>query len=323
MQMQSSIVELHTYGARKLTEAEILLTRIFEKREETQLAAQIEAQAERKILGSVAASLSYRTVITTVSESKKNVGKESQETESGFGDDGDNSFKAEAKVELSIPSNKTKNSDLQGSKTAIVHKVPKAASSSRQLDSIFGESAPIEESPESIPISSKRPAHSVDEEVNIATGYQEGEDLRNDFALQTSDGPVAARSSVQLKKRQRTVKAEAEDDAEVIVDLDTLDSTALYASGYLSVEEWNPATSASSKHFLLDGFGMVAETGNAIDISAASSRPNNTLVIQVEAPSNAKRWSVNIGPDGAHGRDSQVFLHFNPRYNKHMLYLTD
>ena len=238
------------YGSRTLSEPEILLTQLYERREKAQLAAQMEAQAERKLLGTMAATLSYRSVITTAAGLNKAAAAAAEEER-----------EAAAAAATALKEEQVDNAEEKNPTTAAARSKPlavaavaakregkaKGGTQEEGLDSIFaGQYVPDEE----------------DEEEEEAG--DDGEALRNDFAdasrrIGKSGASASAGAALQLRKKARSAEAEAEADAEVIVDLDTLDSTALYASGYLSVDGWDPKTATTSRSFTLDRFGTVPD----------------------------------------------------------------
>jgi len=317
--MQEALVTYRSYGAplRLLSEPEILLTQLHEKQEKARRAALLEAQAERKLLGTVAASLSYRTVINTAAGTSKAASAASAATAAAAAaaEDNDASEMQEREVGADASAQPAASTSSKPSRDTLAPASGAGASASARsrapgqgngqgLDSIFDGDAAGE--------GSRR-----------AEG-EDGEALRNDFAESASPPAVRARARpaadqtvVQLRKKQRSAEAEAEADAEIIVDLDTLDSSALYASGFLSVDRWDPKDAVGNRTFSLENFGMVPEpsvtAGAGAGMGAADMRPNNTLVVQLTNTADPKRWSVNICPDGS--ADSHIFLHFNPRYD--------
>jgi len=313
MEEESPLV-YRSYGSRQLSEAEILLTQLYERQEKFKHAALLEAQAERKLLGTVAASLSYRTVINTAAGLNKAAAAAEEEKEKEKEKERE-AAAAATKVEEEAKTDTAGHPDVnkpaaRNRPSAQVSDAPARSAPGKaqgqELDSIFDQYA----------------AAAADEDSQLEGADEEDvEAPHNDFVQPAASRvrPSAGHEAVRLRKKQRSAEEEAEEEAEVIVDLDTLDSSALYASGYLRVEDWDPKTATASQSYPLLGFGMVPEGGSAC--GDADARPNNTLVVQLTVPAKPKRWSVNICPEG--GADSHILLHFNPRYNKGKLVLND
>lgn len=296
------------------TEAEILLTQIYERRDIARRVAFAEAQLERKLLGSMARALSQRSVITTTAAATQ-----INSTVSGSDSHDPSTVKSaasaldEESADEQLESNSTyippqiNAPDQRNVKTRVG--ILPVFKNREELDSIFGSRLSSDDEDEKeghvIEAGSKR---QVDDNYTGSAGES------SELGLKMHAGPL-------LKKKATGVTSVDDDEDEVIIDLDTLDSSALYADGFLSLEKWDPIMATVPKVHILKGFGMVT-AGKRSGFATGDTRPNNTLVVQLTVPTNAKRWAINIGPEN-HKDGTFIFLHFNPRYNKSKLVLNN
>ncbi len=279
----SELLNLVSHNGVMLTEEEILLSQIFDRREAAKRAAEAEALAERKMLVSSASSINRTSILRTAKIPAQ------QNADKGEGED-----------------DKIKSSEVLG-------RQPDLNSSQSNGSEDAAETKVSTNSEEAPQKQRKRTAESLTVDSDA-----EGEAIRNDFAETVSTKEAPRKSSIALKKsRKATADADEDDDEEVIVDMDTLDATALYASGFLSHVDWEPSMSSQPMTHILRDFVMVPSGA-----TGSPSTGNNTLVLQCSVPENPRRWSINLCPEN-HNRGTYVFLHFNPRYNKNRLILNN
>jgi hypothetical protein len=304
MSFSAPLMKRYGHNIKNLTNSEILLAQVYERRDAARRASFAEAQAERKLLGSMSMVLSQRSVIST-GKSIITPTASSQDTAS----------EKEAYIDEKVTPEETdvrkeSGPDRDFASASATRK--EAASHTLQLHShkkggyletVFGTGARSDS----------------DDEGEKHVVAKRRTDINS--AVKETEAPKKLERPV-LKKRQLKDSQNAdEDEGEVIIDMDTLDSTALYSEGFLSVEKWDPLFNTAPKTHILNGFGIVEE-GKGVGMSSADARPNNTLVLQLSVPPNAKRWAVNIGPEH-HNECAFIFLHFNPRYSKSQLVLNN
>ena len=298
---------LKLHLGKMLTEEEVLLSQVFERRAEVKRAADAETNTERKILSSsgTAAAINRPSIVSAAYIAKSSASARGNDDDEYGG--GGEAGQPESLLITSHPA--TLPTTGEGVAAAQDKKKTK-----------------------------KRPAEEVADELASGGGgsgmeSEDGEAIRNDFAYvePVTTGQAKKTSTGVLKKMRRTSTTNTsgdacadEEDDEVVVDMDTLDANALYASGYLSHETWDPELAATPKTHVLPNFGMISSDAAAQAQNrdtGAHAHKNNTLVLQVSIPDNANRWSVNICPEEHHG--AHVLLHFNPRYKPGKLVLNN
>lgn len=140
----------------------------------------------------------------------------------------------------------------------------------------------------------------------------------------SSTSQKADGSEHRVKKMKKRTVVDEEDD---IVDTEKV-SSMLDPNGYISTETWNPSDKevTTNASFDLNRFGVNEEDEEGADEDGADEdyllKYAQTIVVQLQVPKAARRWSLNICPKD-HKNLSDVFLHVNPRYNKGKLHLND
>ncbi len=316
-----------SHNGKMLTHEEVGLSEIYERREAVKRAAEAEALAERKMLSHSTAALNRPSIITS---SKMHTDKNIEESPN-------NSEENDGPISLLGNGNEVTTShsdtmldnepagvlpDSEGgvyvdTKQEEISNGKKQQQTHQQSSSQYKKNDDNVDADDDMQVVGSAPRSTVrDEDI-------EGEAIRNDFADPSVSIGNARRMDHQSSTSGATLKkaritTEHDDDDEIIVDLDTLDARALYASGFLTHDEWDPSIATHNKVHILDNFGMVTSDSSDNNKNMKSS---NTLVLQLEIPDKPKRWSVEICPSEHHS--SYKFLHFNPRYNKHEIIMNN
>jgi len=137
--------------------------------------------------------------------------------------------------------------------------------------------------------------------------------LTSDTTL-TPATSILTGTSKAIAKSQKILDLDDMDDSEIVSDPNTLFSPA----GIIFQDSWNSRlSSAVDLNLLLPNFSFYP----------SSSGGNQTLALQIQIPEGSIGWSLSICPasqdptDNTHLTDA--LFHFNPRYNKQMLVMTD
>jgi hypothetical protein len=114
---------------------------------------------------------------------------------------------------------------------------------------------------------------------------------------------VAPSQPTKIIKKKTDALSEAD-----IVDVPLEPDDLFSPEGMISDSVWKSNTeNAKSQEFMLPGFGYHLK---------------QTLGLKLTVPNDAKSWSFNICPARDYDNNN-IFLHFNPRYNKKTLVMTD
>jgi hypothetical protein len=140
--------------------------------------------------------------------------------------------------------------------------------------------------------------------------------------LMTSDTSPAPITSIHTGTSKAIAKSQKildlddiDDSAGTFIDPDTLFSPA----GLIFQDVWNSRQStAVDLNLLLPNFSLY---------STSSSSGNQTLALQMLIPDGSIGWSLSICPASLDPSDethlTDALFHFNPRYNKQLLVMTD
>lgn len=298
-------LSLSEYQGRELTAPEIKLIKIWEKRESDFRKAEQQRFDELALIAGSAASVLSNPLLDEKEKQEK-----AKELE----------LEKERKLELYKEKQRARNAVLGITSTIDDSKadVPAPVSESNDMDvAHVKEEEPVTAT--AIATASKRKLDGDDQEEREEKEEKEKavEKVSSSSDLDKVKETATAGSSGRIiKKRMRKDMAA---DNEEIVDAESL-VAHLEAVNYLSKDkEWNPADDEfpDGKEFLLDNFNLLDNTSGGV-----TSTFKNTVVLTVEIPKNARRWSINICPRN-HRSCGDILLHVNPRYNKNKLHLND
>lgn len=124
-----------------------------------------------------------------------------------------------------------------------------------------------------------------------------------------TEQPSGARTAPSVPAMPaKIIKKRAVFNEEDIMDVVTDPQDLFSAEGMISDTVWKSSVpNAKPAKFNLPGFGYTLK---------------QTLGLRLTVPNDAKSWSFNICPENDY-HNNNIFLHFNPRYNKKTLVMTD
>ena len=311
------------YNDKTLTPEEVMLTKVFERREIARRKKEAEALAERRILQESTAAIiggysTTRSNPTTQGMTPKEKQSQEQESESpeyappgALGAIAVPTNTMRGTVDLAVPATTTTTTTTTTTATGLQDKQEpsQAGSSSPVLPPplVLAQSVQPEDSKDSERKEKKRKVQEVQFEEEEAGSTSPvlpppSSDPSEYGSIPGPAGPSSEYGSVpgpvgpssswlqedtcssnSTKKRgiaKNANKAEEDEDhGETIVDMDVLNSDALYSSGFISTNDYTPsAKDESLKTLRLPDFGMSAE---GADLPFSDDRRSNTLVLQL------------------------------------------
>ena len=133
----------------------------------------------------------------------------------------------------------------------------------------------------------------------------------------TSSATTSSGFTTSIAKRQKILDMDELPDPISSESSSSSSSSSFSSLSTIFDESWNSSlSSASDFNLLLPNFALFSP----------SNEGNQTLVLQLIIPTNSNGWALNICPATAPEDDlhlSEVLFHFNPRYAKKMLVMTD
>ena len=296
------------YNDKTLTPEEVMLTKVFERREIARRKKEAEALAERRILQESTAAIiggysTTRSNPTTQGMTPKEKQSQEQESESpeyappgALGAIAVPTNTMRGTVDLAVPATTTTTTTTTATGLQDKQEPSQAGSSSPVLPPplVLAQSVQPEDSKDSERKEKKRKVQEVqfEEEEAGSTSPVLPPPSSDPSEYGSVPGPVGPSSSWlqedtcssnSTKKRgiaKNANKAEEDEDhGETIVDMDVLNSDALYSSGFISTNDYTPsAKDESLKTLRLPDFGMSAE---GADLPFSDDRRSNTLVLQL------------------------------------------
>lgn len=125
-------------------------------------------------------------------------------------------------------------------------------------------------------------------------------------AVATSSAAAAPKPAKIIKKKTLTTEVDLEEEVEKECGADP--ENLFSSGGIISDTLWKSNTqNAESQQFLLPGF---------------SYADKQTLALRLTVPNDANSWSINVCP-ARDWHNNNILLHFNPRYKKRTVVMTD